>query len=167
MKKLISILLVAVLAMGIMAPMTFAAGYEKLPIIYIRGNGEPLYYEDGTKLVASFDDISFGDSSEEGEDADVTKDKIVDAAVNILKPFVLEGMIFDNWDNYGKAVYEELVPLFGEDAGLDENGNAKKVPVSIRQSLQIQKQIQIVLGYIIPIRSMNSVSTGDFLLMTM
>lgn len=126
MKKLISILLVAVLAMGIMAPMTFAAGYEKLPIIYIRGNGEPLYYEDGTKLVASFDDISFGDSSEEGEEADVTKDKIVDAAVNILKPFVLEGMIFDNWDNYGKAVYEELVPLFGEDAGLDENGNPKK-----------------------------------------
>ncbi len=126
MKKFISVILVMTLIFAIMAPLASAAGYEKLPIIYIRGNGEPLYYEDGTKLVASFDDISFGDSSEEGEEADVTKDKIVDAAVNILKPFVLEGMVFDNWDNYGKAVYDELVPLFGEDAGLDENGNAKK-----------------------------------------
>ena len=126
MRKIISVVLTLCFLFALMMPVASAAGTERLPIIYIRGNGEPLYYEDGSKLVASLDDISFGDSSEEGEEADVTKDKIVDAAVNILKPFVLEGMIFDNWDNYGKAVYEELVPLFGEDAGLDENGNAKK-----------------------------------------
>lgn len=125
MKKIIAFMLVFTLAFSVMAPMAFAAETERLPIIYIRGNGEPLYDAEGNKLVASLDDVSFGDSSEEGEDADVTKDKIVDAAVNILKPFVLEGMIFDEWDTYGKAVYEEIAPLFGKDAGLDENGNAK------------------------------------------
>lgn len=125
MKKIIAFLLVFSLAFMMMAPLASAAGYERLPIIYIRGNGEPLYDAEGNKLVDGLDDVSFGSDSEEGEEADVTKDKIVDAAVNILKPFVLEGMLFDEWDTYGKAVYEELVPLFGKDAGLDENGNAK------------------------------------------
>lgn len=124
MKKLISVLLVVALAFVVCAPMAFAAGYERLPVVYIRGNGEPLYDAQGNQLVTGLDNVSFG-NGEEGEDADVTKDKIVDAAVNILKPFVLEGMIFDEWDNYGKAIYDELVPLFGEDVGLDENGNAK------------------------------------------
>lgn len=125
MKKIISVLLVFSLSLVFMAPMAFAAGTERLPIIYIRGNGEPLYDADGNPLVTGLDNFSFGDDSAEGEDADSAKDKIVEAAVNILKPFVLEGMIFDEWDNYGKAVYDELLPLFGEDAGLDENGNAK------------------------------------------
>lgn len=125
MKKFIAFCLVFTLAFSVMAPMAFATGTERLPIIYIRGNGAALYDAEGNQLVTDLDNVSFGDDSAEGEEADVTKDKIVDAAVNILKPFVLEGMLFDEWDNYGKAIYEELVPLFGEDVGLDENGNAK------------------------------------------
>lgn len=123
MKKIISFLLVFSLVFVFMAPVAFAAGTERLPIVYIRGNGEPIYDADGNPIVTGLDNVSFGGEGE--EDADVTKDKIVDAAVNILKPFVLEGMLFDEWDNYGKAVYDEIAPLFGEDAGLDENGNPK------------------------------------------
>lgn len=125
MKKLISLVLVLSLVFVLTAPVACAAGTERLPVVYIRGNGEPLYDAEGNKLVTGLDNVSFGDGSEGTEDADVTKDKIVDAAVNILKPFVLEGMLSDNWDNYGKAVYDELLPLFGENAGLDGDGNAK------------------------------------------
>lgn len=121
MKKLISILLVTVMLFAVMAPAVSAVNaYEYLPTIYIRGNGEELYYPDGTRLVASFDDLSLG-----GEEGGIDKDTIVETAVNILKPFVMEGMVFDKWDNYGKAIYDEIKPLF-PDAGLDGNGNPLK-----------------------------------------
>lgn len=125
MKKIISLILTLSLIFAVTAPAASAAENERLPIVYIRGNGAALYDADGNQLVTGLDNVSFGNDSAEGEEADVTKDKIVDAAVNILKPFVLEGMLFDEWDTYGKAVYDELLPLFGENAGLDENGNAK------------------------------------------
>ena len=121
MKKIISIFLVTVMLFAVMVPVASAYdAAEKTPIIYIRGNGEALYYPDGTRLVATFEDISLG-----GEDGGLDKDVIVETTVNILKPFVLEGMLFDNWDNYGRAIYDELSPLF-PDSGLDENGNPKK-----------------------------------------
>ena len=117
MKKIISVLLVAIMLVAAMAPMASAAD-ERTPIIYIRGNGDRLYYEDGTLLVTQFEELSLG-----GDDG-VDKDTIVETAVNILKPFVLEGMLFDQWDNYGQALYDEISPLF-VNAGLDYNGNPK------------------------------------------
>ena len=118
MKKLISVLLAAVMLFAVMAPMASASD-ERVPIVYIRGNGDGLYYPDGTLCVAQFEDLSLG-----GEGG-IDKDTIVDSVVNILKPFVLEGMIFDKWDNYGRAIYEELKPLF-PDAALDYDGNPTK-----------------------------------------
>ncbi|MBQ3519166.1 MAG: hypothetical protein IJA31_07575 [Clostridia bacterium] len=112
MKRFISLLLVFVLTLGITTPAAFAAEEERLPIVYIRGNGEPLYDADGNELTA------------DSGDGSVEMEEIVESVVNILKPFVTEGMLFDKWDNYGKAVYEEIAPLFA-DTGLDENGNAK------------------------------------------
>lgn len=119
MKKLISVLLVAMMLFAVTAPAASAVNdYEYLPTVYIRGNGELLYYPDGTVLVADFESFPLGESGLE-------KDAIVDAVVNILKPFVLEGMLFDNWDNYGRAIYDEIKPLF-PDAGLDGDGNPTK-----------------------------------------
>lgn len=122
MKKIVSLLLVLVMLFAVMAPVaTVSAANERTPIVYIRGNGDGLYYPDGTLCVAQFEELSLG-----GDEGDETsKDDIVDAVVNILKPFVLEGMLFDNWNNYGKAIYDELKPLF-PDAGLDYNGNPTK-----------------------------------------
>ncbi len=122
MKRIIAILLVLSLSFAVFAPCAAAAESERLPIIYIRGNGEPLYDAEGNEIVTGIDNASFLDDV--GDEEGSAKDAIVEAVVNILKPFVLEGMIFDNWDNYGQAVYDELAPLF-PDAGLDENGNAK------------------------------------------
>lgn len=118
MKKLISLVLVVLMLFAVMAPMASATN-ERVPIVYIRGNGDGLYYPDGTLCVAQFEDLSLG-----GDDG-LDKDTIVETAVNILKPFVLEGMLFDNWDNYGRAIYEELKPLF-PDSGLDYDGNPTK-----------------------------------------
>ena len=120
MKKLISLSLVLVMIFAVMAPMaTVSAANERTPIVYIRGNGDGLYYEDGTLCVAQFEDLSLG--GEGGLD----KDTIIETALNILTPFVTQGMPFDKWDDYGKAIYEELKPLF-PDAGLDYNGNPTK-----------------------------------------
>lgn len=124
MKKIISLIICIALIAAVAAPMAAASGYEYLPIVYIRGNGEPLYDADGNILATDMQSLNFGGEGEEGEEGTSTKDAIVEACVNILKPFVLEGMIFDEWDNYGRAIYDEISPLFG-DAGLDENGNAK------------------------------------------
>ena len=120
MKKMISVLLVLSMLFAVMVPMASVyAANERTPIVYIRGNGDGIYYEDGTLCVAQFEELSFG--GDDGRD----KDTIVETVVNILKPFVLEGMLFDKWDNYGRAIYEELKPLF-PDAGLDYDGNPTK-----------------------------------------
>ena len=124
MKKLISTALVLIMLFAVMTPVAMAGNYEYLPIIYIRGNGDGVYYPDGTRCVAAFEDLAMvfgGDEENEG----ISTDTIVETAVNILKPFVLEGMLFDNWDNYGRAIYDEISPLF-PDAGLDYNGNPTK-----------------------------------------
>ena len=94
MKKLISVLLVLSMLFAVMVPMASVyAANERTPIVYIRGNGDGIYYEDGTLCGAQFEELSLG-----GDDG-LDKDTIVETAVNILKPFVLEGMLFDKWDN--------------------------------------------------------------------
>lgn len=119
MKKIISVLLSVIMIASLAAPAVFAASAdEQTPMIYIRGNGEPLYNAQGERIAAEFEDVSLGG---EGED---TKEVIIETAVNILLPFALEGLLMDKWDNYGKAIYEEISPLF-EEAILDGNGNPK------------------------------------------
>ena len=88
MKKITSVILVLIMLFAVMAPMATAAN-ERTPVVYIRGNGDGLYYPDDTLCVAQFEDLSF-----DGEGG-LDKDTIIETAVNILKPFVLEGMLFD------------------------------------------------------------------------
>lgn len=114
MKKILSVFL-AVLMVVSAVPFATASAAERYPIIYIRGNGEPIYRPDGTRVATEIGDLELGG---------VDKDTIVDTCVNILTPLLTEGLLFDEWDNYGKAVYDEISPLF-PDAGLDENGNPK------------------------------------------
>ena len=125
MKKIVSVILVMMMLFAVMAPAASAVAVPqagKTPIIYIRGNGEQIYAADGvTPIVATFEDLGLeGDAS--NSDSGIDKDTIIETAVNILKPFVMEGLIFDEWDNYGKVLYEEISPLF-VDAGLDHDGN--------------------------------------------
>lgn len=119
MKKLVSLLLALLMVLP-MATLASAVDLnEQTPIIYIRGNGEPLYNAQGERIAAEIEDISLGGD----EDEDSTK-TIIETAVNILLPFAAEGLLMDKWDNYGKVVYEEFSPLF-EEAILDGDGNPK------------------------------------------
>lgn len=120
MKKIISLLLALVLFASVAAPATtaYAAAAEATPIIYVRGNGTWLYDENGEQIPAELAAVELG--TEEGG---IDKDVIVETAVNIMKPFA-EGLIFDKWDNYAKALYEELSPLMDK-ATLDGDGNPR------------------------------------------
>ncbi len=116
MKKLISILLATLLIFSVMAPMinVFAADADDTPIVMLRGDGPAISRKnpDGTEEVVY--PIELGEMG----------DKIGETAVNILLPFLTEGLLFDKWDNYYKVCYEELSPIF-EDIIMDDNGDPK------------------------------------------
>ena len=147
MKKIISLSLVLIMLMVVASPVfsVAASANELTPIVYIRGNSEPIYNADGKEIVADIGDISLGGDSDEEE----IKDKIVEACANILFPFLLEGLPFDKWDNYGKAIYDEISPLFAENI-FDGNGDPQYgtgVPSEvIEKSEQIASKDQIKAG---------------------
>ncbi len=117
MKKFISVLISFVMIFNVAVP-AFATDTadEAVPIIYLRGNGQKIYNADGEEVVCDIGDLKLDTEGEDGES------KIIEATVNILLPFLLEGLPSDEWDNYGKAIYEEYSPLF-EQSALDCNGN--------------------------------------------
>lgn len=125
MKKYLSLLLSLIIIFSVCAPVSSAFAADEtnteIPIIYIRGNGQSIVNAEGKEVVCDVADFTLGSDSEDEEE---TKNKVVEAAVNILLPFFAEGLLSDSWDNYGKAVYEEISPLFKE-AILDGNGNAQ------------------------------------------
>lgn len=91
---------------------------EKCPIIFIAGSSINICDAEGNEISTGFDVIT------DDDEGDMTTDKIIETAMNILKPFILEGLPFDKWDNYGNAIYEELSPIWDE-TQLGGDGNAK------------------------------------------
>lgn len=119
MKKTLAIVLTFLMLMSVAVPAFAAAETEAItPIVYVRGNGEKIFNADGEEVIADIGDITL-DTDGDGES---TKDKIVEAAANILLPFLGEGLLADKWDNYAKAIYNEISPLFKE-AIMDKNGD--------------------------------------------
>ena len=120
MKKYVSFLLALMMVLAVMSPVALAAAAteEITPIVYVRGNGEKIFNAEGKEVIADVGDITL-DTDGDGE---TTKDKIVEAVANILIPFLAEGLLIDKWDNYAKAIYEEISPLFKE-AIMDKNGD--------------------------------------------
>lgn len=124
MKKFIALILVLTTLFALMAPCASAVvvNEDRLPIIYIRGNGEKLVNGEGKPVAADLKALGglFGES--EDEESEGTKDAIVEATMNILTPFIVNGLIFDDWEDYGQAIYDEISPLFKEGI-LDGNGD--------------------------------------------
>lgn len=165
MKKILAFVLSVILVFSLGVPMAYAATEnEQTPMIYIRGNGEPLYNAQGERIAAEFEDVSLG--GDEGEDS---TEKIIETTVNIIKPFVLEGLLSDKWDNYGKAVYDELSPLF-EEAILDGNGNPKNGTGVLPATLE-KAESSHILTRELTVSSMYTITalymTGDSTLMSM
>lgn len=90
---------------------------EKCPIIFIAGSSVDICDAEGNIIPTGFDVLTEGDG-------DLSTDAILESAINILKPFLFEGLTDDEWDNYGRALYEELAPIW-DTTQLDGNGNAK------------------------------------------
>ncbi len=118
MKKFVAVILSLILIMGTVVPAT--AGFtgsnlrSSVPVIYISGDSNELAYDNGTKRFAIEDMLNIFKNSEDGN--------ISEAAFNILYPFILKGIAFDDWDDYYDAVYKELSDVY-EPIKLDENGD--------------------------------------------
>ena len=116
MKKIVSILLVVTMLFALAAPAS-AASYSyyggDIPVVMIYGDGQPIYNAEGKK-VFHFSEMfnMIGDSSEGG---------LVESMINILLPFLLEGIVDDKWDNYYDALEKEFGEIFAE-ARFNEDG---------------------------------------------
>ncbi|MEE1320468.1 MAG: hypothetical protein UHM85_02910 [Acutalibacteraceae bacterium] len=121
MKKFLAILLTLLMLCSVVALPASAVTNEhkKMPIIFIAGSSVDLVDGDQNPISTGFDVLTDDD---EGDG--YTKEQIIETVMNIVMPFVLEGLPMDKWDNYGKALYEELAPIF-EEGQLDGNGNPK------------------------------------------
>lgn len=120
MRKIIALMLSFVIILSAFAlPVTAVTEVkEKCPIILIPGSSGAICNAEGQEISTGFDVVT------DDDEGDMTTDKIMETVMNILKPFLLEGLPFDKWDNYGKAVYEELAPIWDE-TQLGGDGNAK------------------------------------------
>ncbi len=129
MKKVISIILVALMLMSVCAAGVSAVGdigvdngsinvhtsRSKVPIVRLLGDGEPLYDKEQNKL---FHIRSFYFPEDEDED----DNELMGSMANVLLPFLIDGLLTDNWEPYYENLQKEISELLG-DARLDENGN--------------------------------------------
>ena len=119
MKKIISLILTLVMLLTLAVPAICAddTASEATPIIYLRGNGEPIHYDNGAGEIAKIDlPEVLGDESI--YDVEGMKKEIV----NILIPFVSQGLPKDEWDECRKAIYNAISPFFKQSC-LDGDGN--------------------------------------------
>ena len=129
MKKVISLLLAALMLMSICSVGVFAAGdigvenssikvhesRSQIPVIRLLGDGEPLYDQDQKRIfhLRTF----YIPEDEDGEESSLTE-----SLANVLLPFLIDGLLTDNWEPYYENLQKEISELFG-DSCLDENGN--------------------------------------------
>lgn len=121
MKKLISVILATVLMFTLVMP-AFAAEltswWSQIPVVSIAGDGEPLYDAQGNQIFKTTDILNGFGAGEDDEDGGV-----MDAVINILYPFLVEGLLTDNWDNYYNNLYDEIADVFA-DSLLTKDGEA-------------------------------------------
>lgn len=144
MKKFISVILTAVMLFSFSLPAFAASGCNpeasrsQIPVIRILGDGEPMYDAEGNKLFhirTSFQE-GFGSDEENEEDSE-----LMESVANVLMPFLIDGLLNDNWDAYYENLEKEIGELTG-DAKLDCNGD----PV---EGTGISKERQEFLDYAI------------------
>ncbi len=145
MKKIISILLTVVMVFSLAVP---ALAYNfpnvfsgsDIPVIAIFGDGEAIYDTEGNKIFHFSEMFSMLGGSEEGAASE--------AMQNVLKPFLIEGILFDEWDNYYDALGKEIGDIFAE-AQYDKNGenpNGSDISKNVRnimaENLKVDKKLQ-------------------------
>ena len=145
MRKFISLLLIVVMAFSFATPaLAYDVGVvftgSDIPVVALFGDGEPIYDTQGNKIFHFSEMLSMLGGSEEGAAGE--------AIQNVLKPFLIEGILFDEWDNYYDALGKEIGDLFSE-AQYDKNGenpNGSDVSQDVRnimaENLKVDKKLQ-------------------------
>ncbi len=121
MKKCLSVFLSFLMIFTVFSIPALAADTErreKCPIIFLSGSSIDICDAEGNIISTGFDVLT------DDSDGGMSADSIFEAAVNILEPFLFEGLTDDEWENYGNALYEELAPIW-DATQLDGSGNAK------------------------------------------
>ncbi len=119
MKKLISVILAVAMLSALTVPAFAMPTPEKywggdVPVVAMFGDGEAICDEENNVLFKFSELLNmFG-----GSDGDSS---VMDAVVSILQPFLLEGILNDEWDNYYNALETEIGELFTE-VKYDKNG---------------------------------------------
>lgn len=109
MKKLISTLLAVLMLFSVIIPVSAANeidSEQKNPIIYIRGNGNPIYDRYGYQAYP----LSVNDN------------EMTSALVDALMGDFIKAVTLGKWEEYYDAFETELAKFF-EGCALDENGN--------------------------------------------
>ena len=129
LKKSLALILTCVMLFSIPA-MAFAKPTEwisqslsDIPVIRISGDGEKLVDENGDKVFHYKDFASILESDDDEEDGE-EDNAMLEAIANILMPFLIDGLLNDNWDPYYKNLQKEISELF-ENSLLDKDGNAQ------------------------------------------
>lgn len=140
MKRFLSIFLAVVLVFSVALPAF--AGIDRngtksqIPVIRISGDGEALYNAKGERIM-HFRGLLEGNDSEDGDNS-----AIYESISNVLLPFLIEGVAFDNWEPYYENLQKEISELFG-DALLDKNGEPLEgtgLPQNVIDSMEYNKK---------------------------
>ncbi len=92
---------------------TYISLNKKIPVIVLSGDGEPLVDKDGNKILKF---TNLGDIAGETDNSE-----LYESIANVLQPFLLEGVLFNRWDNYYANLQKEVAELT-EGIQLNENG---------------------------------------------
>ena len=87
---------------------------SQIPVILLGGDGDTLYDKDGNYLFQIDDLGHLLDGS--------GKQELLRSIANVLQPFLLQGLLLNQWDPYYAALEAEIGELTAE-VRLDENGN--------------------------------------------
>ncbi|MCH5198304.1 MAG: hypothetical protein J1E34_05300 [Oscillospiraceae bacterium] len=143
MKKSLSLFLAFIMVL-LLCVTGFAAGTgwveptAKDPVVYISGDSGWLEYNYGNN---QFNIGHVGNLFDSNEDSNVKE-----AVINVLQPFLLEGLLFNRWDNYYAALEKEIGELF-EPIAMDKNGDPKEgtgIISSSRKDLEYSRKNNIV-----------------------
>jgi pimeloyl-ACP methyl ester carboxylesterase len=125
LKKTVALLLVVIMLSGLSVT-AFAKSTEwisqslsDIPVIRISGDGEKLVDEDGNKVIHYKDLPSVLTSGDDDEDDD---DSTMRSIANVLMPFLVNGLLLNDWDPYYENLQKEVGELF-ERSLLDKDGN--------------------------------------------
>ena len=127
MKKTISLFLCALL-LALSAVPAFAAVEplrtgSDIPIVFLAGDGEPIYNENDEVILKISESGLLGLFNGSKDDEEEDNSELYTSIANVLMPFLINGLLTDDWDPYYENLEKEIGDLFAT-GKLDENGNA-------------------------------------------